>query len=783
MGFAKGEMERKEAARHRARGQRKAAADRSRRATSRSEVGGAGVATTQDPDTSSSPTAGVERSPLDVARDWASTGVPVFPVAVGWDATKGATSKRPLTKRGHLEASTDAETIDQWFARPPLRLRDGEVLAVGVVYGRGGLIAFDVDRKGNKDGFSVADQLAIPTHAVVATASGGQHRLVRKRDRHLRVGNVSAWAAEGIDVRGDDGWAVAPGTETPWGSWTSSATPAELVANAPECALELWEYLAPHDGGASNGTRNRQSWEPYDRSKVHELTARTVEVLTEQYGAHTPLVISNGDQPYVQVTRPGKDTGASATVGFIKPGVVKVFSSGWDSVPPGVYDLDQLRDGLTAGANASTGTPLKRYVDRSGVHVPELAADAQGDTIIRRGRDGRLYRYADGVYRPDGEDYLRARCRDLLGGDFKRHYVEEVIGWFRMQLPTIDHAPDSRFINVTNGLVDWRTGVLYPHDPEVLSTAQIAVAWNPTATAPKFQKFLSEVLPDCESLVEELFGYALYGALPFHVAVMCLGRGRNGKSTLLRVLMALVGDENCSSIPLQALGENRFAAANLFGKLANICGDLDARAVKRTDIWKQITGDDIIMAEHKYRDPFQFRSHALQFFSANEPPISSDQSDAWFDRWIILPFGQRFAPDARPPDVKLTAKLTSPDELEGILVLAVEGLRRLVDRGQFDKPEPVLRATAAYRERLDTVRAFINEECVVEPDEYVQRSELYRNYREWTHDSGRYPVSAVTFNDHLRSALGARVGEKQIKQGGRNLGKCWTGIKLDPNRY
>lgn len=263
---------------------------------------------------------------------------------------------------------------------------------------------------------------------------------------------------------------------------------------------------------------------------------------------------------------------------------------------------------------------------------------------------------------------------------------------------------------------------------------------------------------------------------------MCLGRGRNGKSTLLRVLFALLGEDNCSSIPLQALGENRFAVANLHGKLANICGDLDARAIKRTDTWKQITGEDIIMAEHKYRNPFQFKSYAVQFFSANDAPISSDQSDAWFDRWIILPFEQRFASGGRQPDITLTAKLTTRDELEGILVLAVEGLRRLMTRGGFDQPAPVLRAADAYRERLDTVRAFINEECVFEPDAWMSRADLYRNYRMWAQESGRYPLSAVTFNDHLRNTLGDAITEKQLKRGGHNYGKCWTGITVSQDR-
>jgi P4 family phage/plasmid primase-like protien len=710
--------------------------------------------------------------PLAVALAWAAVGVPAFPVALGWDAVKEATSKRPLTASGHLDASVDPRELVVMFEAARGRLRDGEVVGVGVVYGRGGLVAFDIDRKNGKDGFPTAEGIGVPTGVGVCTPSGGVHRLVRKVDPPVTVGNVTAWATDGIDVRADDGWAVAPGTCTPWGAWTATLTPQEIVEQAPLCPPDLWDRLI--DGRSASG-RGRSRWQRYDPAKVHEVTARTVDVLIEQYGAHDPVIISNGDEPYVQVTRPGKEAGASASVGWIGPGVVKVWTSNWEGLPAGRYELDQLRDrALDATAN---GVMTRRYVDRSGVDVPALAADALADGIIRRGHDGRLYRYNNGLYRPDGEDYLRARCRELLRRDFKRHYVEEVIGWFRMQLPTIGDRSPLAYINLKNGLLDWNAGILHPHDPAVLSTAQLPIAWNPQAHAPAFGRFLSEVLPGCESFVEELFGYALYPGLPIHVAVLCLGRGRNGKSTLLRVLRALLGEDNCSSVSLQALGENRFAAAHLFGKLANICGDLDARAIKRTDIWKQVTGEDTIMAEHKYRDPFQFKSHALQLFSANEAPISADQTDAWFDRWIILPFDQRFAADAHKPDVHLTAKLTTPDELEGILVLAIDGLRRLMTRGAFDKPEPIRHAGDRYRERLDTVRAFITEECTLAPNVWIARSELYEHYADYCRRSGRYPLSAVTFNERLRHELGDKITEKQHKQGGVNQGKCWIGIR------
>ena len=193
---------------------------------------------------------------------------------------------------------------------------------------------------------------------------------------------------------------------------------------------------------------------------------------------------------------------------------------------------------------------------------------------------------------------------------------------------------------------------------------------------PRTDQFLAEVFPaDAVAIAKEVLGYALYAGNPYRKAVLLLGSGGNGKSKYLAIVSALLGAANVASVPVQVFGENRFASAELFGKLANVAGDLDARAIKRSDVFKMITGGDPIMAERKNCHPFSFVSFALPLFSANEPPISSDQTQAWFDRWLILPMERRIEGTSLC-DPFLEAKLTTSDELAGALVLAVDGLRR-----------------------------------------------------------------------------------------------------------
>ncbi len=358
--------------------------------------------------------------------------------------------------------------------------------------------------------------------------------------------------------------------------------------------------------------------------------------------------------------------------------------------------------------------------------------------------------------------FARARLRQLLGEKFRRRHADELEGWLRAELPSLPTTPPRDYLNLPDGLLDWRTGVLSPHTPQHPSTIRIPVRWNPEATCPRIEAFLLDVFapPDDElgkmepaerkqamksleqtlQLVFELCGYCLTPTMLLHVAVLLLGPGRNGKSTLLAVLRALLGAANVSTVALQQFSE-RFQVASLYGKLANICGDLDARAVERTDIFKAMTGGDPIQGEWKYLPPFTFTSFALPLFSANEATLSRDQSEAWFSRWIVLSMPKIIPKEKRDP--ALVAKLTTRPELEGLLVQAVAGLRRLLDRGRFELPQQVEEAGQAYREELDTVEGWLQECVELDPQTTTSREFLYLSYCGWCQRTGhKFPLRA-----------------------------------------
>jgi len=403
----------------------------------------------------------------------------------------------------------------------------------------------------------------------------------------------------------------------------------------------------------------------------------------------------------------------------------------------------------------STSTPARYFTETGSLLVGVLAKDVLGQGPLAVGRDDILWAYQDGAWTPH-RYVVRNRLVKLLGDRYRRGHATHVEDVIRAEVPLITGDPVEQWINFRNGLLDWRTGELHPHTPDVLTTVQLAVDWTPTAACPRFDQFLSEVVPaDMTNVVWELIGYLMYSGNPLHKAVMLMGTGRNGKGTFLRAITTLLGTRNLTAASLHDLVTNRFATASLYGKLANIAGDIDATYLESTAIFKAITGQDQISAEHKGRDRFQFTPWAVPVFSANEIPPSADTTTGYLSRWLPIPFPNSFL---GREDRNLDNQLAT--ELPGIAAKAIPALRRLMARGEFERPLSLMQALDEFARRVDQVRAWLADCCEPIPPpphdpavcQFMPRTAIYEAYRRWCHRDGHRPLSAAKFYDRLVGA-------------------------------
>lgn len=210
------------------------------------------------PTTHYEPNFGSEMTPwiaAHLAYTLAADGLSVFPVGLSRSADGHSIAKRPLTKRGHLDALRVSHSdefggfgpmVYDAFERGCTWLRENEYLGVGCYVGDAGYLVLDLDTHNPaKDGVELASELGFRSNVVTFTPSGGQHLFFAKRDKSFAVGNAVPKEWQGyLDIRGDAGWVVAPGTTTPIGDWIISTEQQRW--EAPDlCPVELWERLSP----------------------------------------------------------------------------------------------------------------------------------------------------------------------------------------------------------------------------------------------------------------------------------------------------------------------------------------------------------------------------------------------------------------------------------------------------------------------------------------------------------------------------------------------------------
>lgn len=435
-------------------------------------------------------------------------------------------------------------------------------------------------------------------------------------------------------------------------------------------------------------------------------------------------------------------------------------------------DAELRETGVRRGGLVLTGDP-NTYFGRDGLKVQDSADAVAQRVTYGWGRiDQRFYTYAKGVWRP-GEDDLSQETINLLGNRYRHSHRTNVLDVLRHRshVPVIDSGPAPRWVNVRNGLIDWREQVLYPHTPDVLSVTQFPVDFDEHADCPNFREFLASVLPeDCvqpdldseHGFIWELIAYALYSGNPLHIAVLLFGTGRNGKGVFLHTLERLLGSANLSSVTLHDLIGNRFRAATLFGKVANIAGDLDAKWLDATAMFKAVTGGDSVQAEHKYGAAFDFTPWALPIFSTNKAFGAADTSEGYFARWVVVPFPHSFV---GREDRSLQERIGTDEELCGILRRAVAALPALMDRGRLPEPASVAEAKRAFIVAGDRVRAWVDEDTTRDPEAWTPRTVLFNAFRAYAEGSAGRPLSASEFYQRLDQIAGVRTAKRGGERG------------------
>ena len=394
--------------------------------------------------------------------------------------------------------------------------------------------------------------------------------------------------------------------------------------------------------------------------------------------------------------------------------------------------------------------------------------------------DKEIWRYnGNGYYIPDGERFICNQVQQTLDIHSSIHIKNEVISYVKdmadIQISYNDFNSKPKLINLQNGVYDLDSGEFKEHDYNYLFTNKLPITYNPEATCPNIKKFLSEILDEKDiPIIQELVGYLLLKDYRFHKAFMFIGSGRNGKSTLINLLTRFVGKENVSNVDLQSLDTNRFSAMNLYHKLLNAHSDISSKALRLTGLFKQLTGEDMIMGDRKFQEPIQFNNYAKMVFSCNELPMSQDDTVAFYSRWILLEFNNQFIGNDCNPN--LIESLTTEEEISGLFNWCIEGLERLLKMGKFSFSDSTNRVKERWIQHSHPLLAFINNRAEIKPEYEVSKTEIYEEYKNYCADLDVSPIVNNVFSRELKKYV-RKIDEVSKHIDGKHI-KFWKGIRL-----
>jgi len=316
------------------------------------------------------------------------------------------------------------------------------------------------------------------------------------------------------------------------------------------------------------------------------------------------------------------------------------------------------------------------------------------------------------------------------------------------------HLPDKVLINLRNGTfeINAEKQQLRGFDKADFITYQLPFGYDPTAKCEKFDKFLDEVLPEKELqlVLAEYLGYIFIrnNVLKLEKTLILFGSGANGKSVVFEIINALLGDQNISSYSLQSLTDtNGYYRAMISHKLLNYASEMSGKL--NSTVFKLLSSGEPIEARLPYGKPLTIKDYARLIFNSNVLPKEIENTDAYFRRFLIIPFNVTISPEKQ--DKELATNIIN-NELSGIFNWIIEGLQRLLVNRNFTQSTTIEDQVKKYRVENDSILMFLEEENYSKSNsENIKLSELYLDYKYFSQANGFIASSERGFSKMIES--------------------------------
>lgn len=369
----------------------------------------------------------------------------------------------------------------------------------------------------------------------------------------------------------------------------------------------------------------------------------------------------------------------------------------------------------------------------------------------------------------------------LKGMCFRERQAYTPPVWLRSEYGDL---PASEVVACQNGLLHIPTQRLSPLTPRFFTRNGLQfdyVAPDDSGQPVEWLKFLNDIWvdsPESIDALQEIFGYLLTNDTSQQKIFMIVGPPRSGKGTIGRILTSLLGKANCASPSLKALGKD-FGMESLIGRQLMLVSDM--RISRHSDSGEitenilRISGEDDLNISRKFRSDWVGKLSTRIVLLSNIPLIMPDMSGALINRIIPLVLKKSYLGHE---DTKLTERLMK--ELPAILNWAIDGWKRLNERGRFELTPDGAEINRHSSSHAAPVHTFLAECCDIVPKAIVTKDLLFRAFEHWLVDAGvTRPFDAGIFGKELLAASGYQVSTTRPRNEGKQV-PHYAGVQLRP---
>jgi putative DNA primase/helicase len=403
--------------------------------------------------------------------------------------------------------------------------------------------------------------------------------------------------------------------------------------------------------------------------------------------------------------------------------------------------------------------------------------------IITVGENEReMFVYQNGVYRRAENEIIYPEIQRVLGDTTTKsaktetfHKIADMTSYPR----SIFSSAPFEYIPLKNGVYNFVTKQLLPHDAKYRFTYQFPIIYDPKATCPKTNEFMNHIFGDNYlSMMQEWIGYYFYRMYTFKKAVILVGEGDTGKTTFLETLVYLLGKDNISSISLHKMSSDKFSAAHLYEKHGNIVDELSAKDISDTGAFKMATGGGTITGEYKFGNQFSFLNFSKFTFACNKIPDVADFNDeAYFNRWMVIRFNNPIL--KKIPNFIQT--LATEEERSGFFNFAMEGLVRLLKNGSFTYSKSAMDTKTEMMRSGSSIAMFAADKVFQEIGAEITKEDMYIAYTTFCSEEGIAAETIDMFGKKFKFYV-AYVSEGLIydPENPKKRVRGWRNVKVAP---